>query len=200
MAKFNYREIHKSVTNSKIGEKRVRTVWENKLEDNKQFLLAEFDNHPVTKEIEAGPRPDVENISGTLDGQGNLFSFLGFESGSNPTKQVRDVLERDVRLSTGVKREAKSDRARFRFSLRIPIQEINAASKMTWESGKSWVNAVQQGVSGFSHYLWRKFIGAKSRSFYGIQAEHEVREAPDKSTGVRYINQIFDNFVARLKK
>jgi len=200
MARFNYKEIHRSITNSKVGEKRVRAVWENRLAENKPFLLAEFDNHAVTKEIEAGPHPDVKNISETLNGQGNLFSFLGFEAGSNPTKQVRDVLENDIRLSTGVKREAKSDRARFRFSLRIPTQEINAAAKMTWESGKSWVNAVQQGVSGFSHYLWKKFIGDKSRSFYGIQVKHEVREAPDKSTGVSYINQIFDNFVSRLKK
>jgi len=198
MARFNYIEIHKAIAKSKIGEKRVRGVWGNIVENNKALLLQEFDAHPVTQEIKAGPAPSTKNISGTLGGEGNLFSFLGFYAGDNPTDRVRDVLETQVRLATGVRREPKTNSVRFRFSLRIPTQEINAASPMTWESGKSWVNAIEKGVSGFSHYLWKKFIGPASRSFYGIQAENTVRGG--SFTKRDYLKEIFRNFVARLRK
>ena len=70
MAKFNYVQIHKAIAKSKIGEKRVRTVWENRVEANKSLLLKEFDEHPVTREIKDGPEPSVKNISGTLSGEG----------------------------------------------------------------------------------------------------------------------------------
>jgi len=198
MARFNYIQIHKAIAKSKIGEKRVRTVWENRVEGNKSLLLKEFDEHPVTQEIKAGPSPSTKNISGTLGGEGNLFSFLGFNIGDNPTDRVRDVLETQVRLATGVRREPKTNSVRFRFSLRIPTQEINAASPMTWESGKSWVNAIEKGVSGFSHYLWKKFIGPASRSFYGIQAENTVRGGDFVKRD--YLKEIFRNFVSRLVK
>lgn len=198
MAKFNYVQIHKAIAKSKIGEKRVRTVWENRVEANKSLLLKEFDEHPVTREIKDGPEPSVKNISGTLSGEGNLFSFLGFNLGDDPTGRVRDVLETQVRTATGVKREPKTDRVRFRFSLRIPTQEINAAAPMTWESGKSWVNAIEKGVSGFSHYLWKKFIGPASRSFYGIQTENNVRSGDFQKRD--YLKEIFRNFVSRLTK
>lgn len=198
MAKFNYLEIHKAIAKSKIGEKRVRAKWENIVEANKSLLLKEFDEHPVTREILAGPAPTTENISGTLGGEGNLFSFLGFSFGDNPTGRVRDVLETQVRTATGVRREPKTDRVRFRFSLRIPTQEINAASPMNWESGKSWVNAIEKGVSGFSHYLWKKFIGPASYSLYGIQAKGTVRDG--SFTKRDYLKEIFRNFVSRLTK
>ena len=43
-------------------------------------LLREFDNHPVTKEIEQGP----SGTSSLLGGRGNFFGFLGFNSGDKP--------------------------------------------------------------------------------------------------------------------
>lgn len=198
MARFNYREIHKAIAKSSIGEKRVRTIWENRVENNKSLLLQEFDAHPVTQEIKAGSSPTTKNISETLGGEGNLFSFLGFNAGDSPTDRVRDVLESQVRLATGVRREPKSDKVRFRFSIRIPTQEINDAAPMTWESGKSWVNAIEKGVSGFSHYLWKKFIGPASQSFYGIQTENTVRGGD--FTKRDYLKEIFRNFVSRLVK
>ena len=59
-------------------------------------MLLEFNSHPVTKEIEAGPR--AQNISGTLGGAGNLFSFIGFDDGDNPIAPVRRILEQSTRL------------------------------------------------------------------------------------------------------
>lgn len=199
MAKFNYLEIHRSIARSKQGEKRVREVWQNRVNEQLPVLLQEFDNHPVTQEIKAGPNSQNKSISGALK-EGNLFSFLGFDYGDSPTAPVREVLQNEVRLATGVRKEPSANRTRFRFSLRIPTQRINEVSRLRWEQGRSWVSAVQNGISGFSYYLWKKFIGPRSHSFYGIQAKHSVRDGNDRSTPVRYLNQLFLDFVARLKK
>jgi hypothetical protein len=56
----------------------------------KQELLEDYNGHPVTKELEAGA--DSENISQTLNGVGNLTTYIGFQQGSNPTEVVRDKL------------------------------------------------------------------------------------------------------------
>jgi hypothetical protein len=199
MAKFNYLEIHRSIARSKQGERRVRTVWENRVNEQLPSLLEDFDNHPVTKEIQAGPSPQNKSISGALE-EGNLFSFLGFDFGDNPTAPVREVIQNEVRLATGVRKEPTASKTRFRFSLRIPTQKLNEVSKLRWESGKSWINAVQNGIGGFSNYLWKKFIGPRSHSFYGIQAKHSVRGGDDSSKPVPYLKQLFANFVERLKR
>ena len=57
----------------------------------KERMIQEFLNHNVTKEINLGP--NAENISGTLSGYGNLFSFIGFEKGDDPIKPILDILE-----------------------------------------------------------------------------------------------------------
>ena len=41
------------------------------VEKAKSLMLAEFDNHPITREIKAGP--NATNSSGTLSGTGNLI-------------------------------------------------------------------------------------------------------------------------------
>jgi len=199
MASFNYLEIHRAIARSKQGEQRVRTVWENRVKEQLPSLLEGFDSHPVTQEIKAGPNPQNKSISGALK-EGNLFSFLGFNYGDDPTGRVREVIQNDVKLANGVRKEPSAGKTRFRFSLRIPNQKLNEVSRLPWEAGRSWISAVQNGISGFSHYLWKKFIGPRSRSFYAIQVEHSVRDSSDRSTPVKYLNQLFLDFVARLKK
>ena len=55
-------------------------------------LMSEFENHPVTQEIEAGP--GTSNISGTLNGYGDLFSYIGFDAGDNPIMAIKIILEK----------------------------------------------------------------------------------------------------------
>ena len=63
----------------------------------KQQLISDFENHSVTREIKQGP--SSSNISGTLGGYGNLYSFIGFEKGSRPVEPVRQALDRSVKLN-----------------------------------------------------------------------------------------------------
>jgi len=53
-------------------------------------MISEFLNHPITVEIKTGPY--AENISGTLNGYGNLFSFIGFSDGDDPINPIEGLL------------------------------------------------------------------------------------------------------------
>ena len=66
---------------------------------------------------------------------------------------------------------------------------------MPWESGRSWVNGIERGISGFSFYLFKKFKG--SRSGTGLQSKSEVNSLSFKPT--KYLSKIIDNFTKNIK-
>ncbi len=188
MAKFNYKAVAQAIATSDIGRKRIQTVMENRFRDAKAQLLRDFDEHPVTKEIEAGI--GAANISETLDGEGDLYSFIGFEDGSDPIEDLRYVLESQTQLGKGRLR-AESGSIKFNFSLRVPREEIKKATPLPWEGGKSWAEGVEKGISGFSEYMQGKFT--TSRSGGGIQTTRTIRATPFKRRP--YLTEIFNNFV-----
>ena len=61
----------------------VKAVVKEEFQKIKRETIQEFDEHVVTREIEGGV--NAENISRTLGGRGNLFSFIGFDANANPT-------------------------------------------------------------------------------------------------------------------
>ena len=76
-----------------IGKK-VEAMVLKEFEVLKNNMIQEFEMHPVTIEIDAGP--NASNTSGTLGGYGNLFSFIGFEQGTDPLAKVRSALEKTI--------------------------------------------------------------------------------------------------------
>ena len=89
------------------------------VEKAKLLMLAEFDNHPITKEIKSGPR--TNNSSGTLGGVGNLFSYIGFNQGQSPTREVRKILESSTRL-VGLRKTEKGE-VGFQIMIDLPSKE-----------------------------------------------------------------------------
>ena len=100
--KLNQNKIAEAISkNSKMASlirKEVRSIVEEYVERSKEEMVQEYLNHPVTKEIDNGP--EASNISSTLGGEGNLFSYIGFEEGSEPTESVKEILENSVKVST----------------------------------------------------------------------------------------------------
>jgi hypothetical protein len=172
----------------------VYSLAEEYAEKNKQEMLNEFDNHPVTKEIENGP--DASNISNTLAGDGNLFSYIGFNEGDNPTEVVRDILNNSVKVDSRAKISADSKGLKINFPISAPtLSEIESQTPMPFEGGRSWVRGIEKGISGFSNYIFRKFIQG-SRSGTGIQTESEVRTGSFKPTS--YMKQILNKFYLKI--
>lgn len=164
-------------------------------------LGKEFDEHPVTKEIKRGPTA-TKNISETLGGQANLSSFIGFnvEEG-DPTRKVKEVLLTKSRLlkSNPKIRKFKNGRVDYSFVGKLPDQDqISQVSLMPWESGRSWVYGIERGISGLSHYLYRR-LGVESRSGQAVQIKGQYLPGA-VFTPVPYLRVLYRKFRERLSQ
>ena len=167
-----------------------------KLNEAKKELLSEFENHPVTREIAAGP--DASNISRTVVGQGNLFTFIGFDEGYDPIAPVYQLLDQGTRLmKTGAKTTRRGKRNVLVYHMvSMPNKKrLMAVSPMPWEPG-SWLFRIERGISGLGYYIYKNYIRA-SRSGRAIQSKYKVDNSLFKRT--KYMSTILNNFQRRLK-
>mgnify|MGYP003640068136 CR=1 FL=1 len=163
-----------------------------KIEEAKRIMLNEFNNHPVTKEIEAGP--NAANSSGTLGGVGNLFSFIGFRTGDRPIEPVRKLLENSTKLIS-IKPKAKGQ-LDFEILIDLPTkEEIASASPVPWAAARSWVIGIEQGLSGFGEFLVEPGQG---RSGQAIQVKGAIRTGKFKNR--KYVSQILSRLHYYLMK
>lgn len=201
MGKINKTVLMKSMKRAFMSPQAKRSAYEEAntvFERAKVRMVKSFDDHPVTKEISAGPQ--AMNLSGTLGGRGNLFSFIGFMSTDNPTFVIRELLKQS-RLGR-IPRITPRGRSEFMvtFQGKMPSKrDIESVSSMPFERGRSWVTAIERGISGLSYYIYNKLKNMKSsRSGTGIQISHPyvsgLRYRP-----VSYISPILNNFKKELK-
>tara|TARA_Y100000593_G_scaffold95031_1_gene198598 strand:- start:81591 stop:82175 length:585 start_codon:yes stop_codon:yes gene_type:complete len=170
MGKYNIKSIRRKVVRSrKFSQAAQQRVVQN-LNKAKRQIVSEFDNHPITRELEQGDGGG--NISKTLGGYGNLFTFIGFNQGSDPVAAVRTLL-----LTIPQIRNQKTTGNRISFVVSVPqIEDFRAVAKMPWEGGRSWVEGVESGISGFGYYMANLFgKNIKSRSGSAIQSKNKVR-------------------------
>ena len=187
--KINMNSINKRIGSSKKYNNKADELVNEKFKKTKKALMEEFEKHPVTQEIEGGP--NSPNISGTLNGYGNLFTFIGFELGSNPINSVRVYLQTRIALR---KKTAKGSSLNKEYSVNIPnLESFNFAS-MPWESG-SWVRGIETGVSGFSYYMSK--VSLASRSGKAIQIDGKLRSI-NSSKAVPYMSDILTKFAKRI--
>ena len=87
-----------SAKGSNIIKRQILEKASKAIEKAKAQIIAEFDSHEVTKEIQAGP--SASNSSNTLGGYGNLFTFIGFDSGSDPITPIRSLLAKSISIKS----------------------------------------------------------------------------------------------------
>jgi hypothetical protein len=144
--------------------------------------LKEFDEHPVTIELQSGAEdpegtPNVTNTLERVGGNGfgspNLFSFIGFNEGQDPTAPLRRLIEK-----TDIKRTTRKPKfilnyVVFSFPLRLPTEkDIDDAAPMPFKTtGRSWVNALESGeIPNINAYIYGT-NHPNSRSGGGILAK-----------------------------
>jgi hypothetical protein len=142
---------------------------------NKAFreFIQEFKTHPVTMELAAGPH--ASNTSGTLDGYGNLFSFIGFEAGENPTQIIEDYILNKLRQSMVIVPNARQ--GGWRVVVAIPsLEDIAMFTPMPWAQGRSWVVGIHAGISGLGQYMYSS-RGSRynTRSGTAFQVDANIR-------------------------
>ena len=185
------KEIH--VKNVKAMGLKLRSIIEPKLETKQQNLIKKFKTHPITIEIDGGPR--ATNSSGTLGGYGNLFSFIGFSSGGDPTNIIEKIFKEKIRFK--VKRKNAS--GKYTIVFYIPsLEEIYALTPLPWAAGKSWVDGIERGMSNVGSYLYSASGFGSSVSGTGLQSENKTSGVSFKNTP--YVAKLLENFKNRLKR
>jgi hypothetical protein len=193
MAKINV-NFKRIARNSKSLKKTGDDIVLKKYEQSKENFFEEFQSHPVTQEIQDGPT--ASNVSSTLNGVGNLFSFIGFERGSNPIAPVSSFLKNAFQIKK-LKTEIGRSKIVINYKVSYPTQkELDSLTPMPWEPGNSWLINVEKGISGFSNYISKKF--SKGRSGTGVQSSENVRSGNFKPT--KYMSEIVSNFLKSVKK
>jgi hypothetical protein len=196
MATFDFIKFQKKIVessdNSSVRKKAINLAQE-RVQKAKEEMIAEFDNHAVTREIQGGP--NAENISNTLNGDGNLFSYIGFNEGENPTEVVRDYLNE----STALRRtyDFNVRKGLFTFKVKTPsLEEVEQKTPFPWEP-RSWVRGVERGISGLGFYISSKIKEFKnSRSGVAIQSKKKIRTGSYKA--IKYLSEIIRNFRKKL--
>jgi hypothetical protein len=192
MATLSTSILNMNIGNLKVIKSAALELAESKLSSAKQEFLSDFENHAATKEIEGGKTSG--NLSGTLNGYGNLFTFIGFESGSNPTEIVKKLIKK-IRLINRSYKKNKSDGSLISFNVVVPsISEFEKSTPIPWASGRSWLIGIERGISGLGFFVFKKGIG---RSGGGAESENKIREG--RYSPVSYFTKMYNNFIKKIK-
>ena len=185
----NAKELLKELTvdNDRAMGRTLRDYIAPRLERKQERLIKNFKADKITIELKAGPT--ASNISGTLGGYGNLFSFIGFNRGSDPTDVIEKIFEQKFRFK--VRRIGKS--GKYKITFFIPsIEEIYGLTPMPWASGSSWVSGIEKGMSNIGSYLYSSRGFGQSRAGTGIQAKNRSSGVSFRNTP--YITRLLNNF------
>lgn len=189
--------INKSILKNEIAsaqlktlEKEARIIANDILEDRKKEYISQILEHPISQELAGGP--EASNISNTLNGEGNLYSFIGFDAGDKPIEDLIDTVEKNTRIKL-----IKSKGDVFNFQVYTPsLEELKPYTPMPFEGGNSWLRGIEKGISGFSNYLYG-LLFPTSRSGKAIQSKNKIRRASYKPT--KYFSVLYKNFIESFK-
>lgn len=156
-------------------------------------LMKNFLEHPVTLELKAGPQ--ASNISDTLNGEGNLFGFLGFWNTQEPTKDLENLLAKVSYERSSIRKNVINYKI-----LNFPKKtDVESVTEMNWGHGTSWAYAVENGDFGgdaaLSHYIFKTWGGSRSQAGFQVKGYDYSEE---QFHPVPYISQILENFQDRV--
>lgn len=185
---INKKQIQKEIFSNRAVKRKVLEIAQQQVEKEKALFREDFESHPVTQEIEGGE--NASNLSGTLGGYGNLFSFLGFNKGASPTTPVKFLIQ-SISLDKTVRVRGEG----FQLKINLPSKEqFGAVSKMPWEGGRSWLLDIERGISGLGAFLYGRFLG--SRSGGGIQNKYNYSNK--RFRNVKYFSEMYSKFIRNI--
>jgi hypothetical protein len=182
------KEVQKAAPREASYIKGVKLAIEKKVKSAQQNLLKSFEKHPVTAEIAGGA--SSSNLSGTLGGIGNLFTYIGFSSGDKPLSILRILLE---------KYEIRYHHAKARTTINITVPtaaDLFKATPMPWATGRSWAKGIETGISGLGRYLYQD--SSRSRSGGAVQVKGRLRSG--KFSNTSYLSSLLNNYYKEIRK
>jgi hypothetical protein len=188
-----------------IATKRATTIFN----DGVIGLKKDFEESKVTQEIDGGI--GASNISNTLDGgpaPDNLFSFIGFEEGDQPTEPIRKAMDpsspHGPKLGPGIKTQDVKQPT-YTFQVKAPdLEAIYAQTPLPWgDGGMSWAEQIERdnGIPDFARFLARDTESKRSRSGGGLQAKGDLPSrggAQQKAPEQGYLTRMVLDFIASM--
>jgi len=184
-------KMFQELQNDKEYQKSVKSLIEDQFEKIKDKYIDEFLNHPVTQEIKGGI--NASNISGTLNNITNLYSFIGFDEGTDPIQPIEELLEKS---NYRIMYNSNSGQSTVIFDIPTAAQ-IFAITPMPWAVGRSWARGIETGISGLGYYLKKV---KNSRSGLGIQSTIEQARTGASFKNTKYISDLINRFSKDLKE
>lgn len=210
MPQINFPNIIAKVAQSPKCKKEAYLVAKSRLQEAKDQLIDDFNNHPVTEEIKAGPSAD--NISETLGGHGNLFSFIGFYAGEDPTEIIGKILKRNIRLSKNAAAVSFAGKGNISFAFRVETggSEEEIYNETPYPDGYrsgSWARDIEKNIQGIQSYIYNEEFGSyeQSRSTSGLQAKTRdgrlvIIRRDHNFKPIKYISELLSAFSKNLKQ
>jgi hypothetical protein len=171
-------------------QKEIKRVIDQEFNKIKNEFIEEFMNHPITQEIQGGI--SATNSSGTLGGITNLYSFIGFDEGTDPIKPIEELLKKS---NYRILFNNRSVEATVIFDIPTAAQ-IFEITPMPWATGRSWARGIETGISGLGYYIKK---AKNSRSGLGVQSNQQVRSGV-MFRNSKYISDLINRFNKELKE
>jgi len=182
------KEVQKALPREVAYTKGLKRAVEGKIKSAQQKLLENFEQHPVTVEIAGGA--SSTNISGTLNGIGNLFSYIGFQSGDRPLDPIRTMFQ---------KHEVRYQYTKTKTIINITVpttKELFRVTPLPWATGRSWAKGIETGIGGLGRYLNIK--SPRSRSGRGVQVKAKLRVG--KFNNTTYLSSLLNEYYKEIRK
>lgn len=165
-------------------------IVKEKFEALKTQMIQEFMVHPITQELLDGPT--ATNISGTLGGRGNLFSFIGFNASDKPIDDILELLN-DTSITFGGDIPSGN-----KYFVSLPnSKDIFDITPLPWATGRSWAKSIETGLSGLGYYLFKQ--SASSRSGEAIQTSVKLVDGL-KFKNTAYISAFINKYKDKFSK
>jgi hypothetical protein len=160
----------------KLALSQTKKIVRRAFEKKKTEMIADFLNHPVTIEIKGGI--EAKNITNTLNGITNLYSFIGFPKAEDPITPIVEVLQ------TTNLRFLRVTSRKIDFTAELPDPpDIWKVTPLPYNVGRSWARSIETGLSGLNFYLNKR---KGSRSGLGVQSKKRIRSV--KFRNIQYIS------------
>jgi hypothetical protein len=172
-------------------QKEINRIIDQQFNKIKNEFIQEFMNHPITQEIQGGI--SATNSSGTLNGITNLYSFIGFDEGTDPIRPIEELLKKS---NYRVLFNNRSADATVIFDIPTAAQ-IFEITPMPWAIGRSWARGIETGISGLGYYLKKT---KNSRSGLGVQSTSQQVRSGVMFKNSKYISDLINRFNKELKE
>lgn len=169
----------------------IKRVIDQEFNKIKNEFIDEFMNHPITQEIQGGI--SATNSSNTLGGITNLYSFIGFDEGTDPIRPIEELLKKS---NYRVLFNNRSVEATVIFDIPTAAQ-IFEITPMPWATGRSWARGIETGISGLGYYLKKT---KNSRSGLGVQSTNQQIRSGVMFKNSKYISDLINRFNKELKQ